>query len=127
MDLARNCHEGPTPVGNISERQGISVKYIEQIIKPLKEAGLIGSRRGRKGGHYLAKRPEGISVGEVVRLLETHSDLAECLTAPETCDRSDECRVRLVWQEATAILFNYLNSVTILDLITDPHLDCVIE
>jgi Rrf2 family iron-sulfur cluster assembly transcriptional regulator len=120
MDLARNCDQGPVPAGDISRRQAISVKYLEQIIHPLRKAGLIKSSRGPKGGHCLGKRPEAIAVGEIVRLLETHSELAECVGTPEYCERSDECRIRLVWEEATDTLFAYLNSVTILDLITNP-------
>jgi Rrf2 family protein len=123
MDLARNYDKGPIPVGDISRRQGISVKYLEQIIHPLKKAGFIKSSRGAKGGHCLAKKPETIVVGEIVRLLETHSELAGCVGTPENCDRSDECKVRLVWKEATKTLFAYLDSVSVLDLITDPFPD----
>jgi len=121
MDLARSYDRDPVPVGEISRRQGISVKYLEQIIHSLRKAGYIKSSRGPKGGHSLGKEPGEIVVGEIVRLLETHSELAECVMVPEDCERSDGCRIRLVWEEATNTLFDYLNSVTILDLIADPE------
>lgn len=117
MDLARCNNQGPIPVSDISKRQGISVKYVEQLIRPLKKAGFINSTRGPKGGHYLAVRPEDIRIGKAVRLLETHSELAACIANPDDCDRSDDCRVRLVWAEATQALYNYLDSITIYDLI----------
>ena len=119
MDLARSYDQGPISVSEVSRSQGISVKYVEQLIRPLKKAGYIHSTRGSKGGHYLAVKPEDISVGSIVRLLETHSELVACIASPEDCDRSDECKVRLVWSEATHVLYNYLDSITINDLIDD--------
>lgn len=120
MDLAHNYGQDPVPVGEISRRQGISVKFIEQVIRPLKKAGFINSVRGPKGGYCLAKKPEKINVGQVVRLLETHSELATCIAKPENCSRSDDCRVRLVWSKATTALYAYLESITLFDLITMP-------
>jgi Rrf2 family iron-sulfur cluster assembly transcriptional regulator len=119
MDLARSYDQGPVPVSEISKRQGISVKYVEQLIRPLKKAGYIDSTRGSKGGHFLAIKPDDIRIGRIVRLLETHSELAACIASPEECDRSDDCKVRLVWTEATQSLYRYLDSITINDLIDD--------
>ncbi len=119
MDLARSYDQGPVSVSEISKRQGISVKYVEQLIRPLKKAGFINSIRGSKGGHYLAVKPDDIRIGGIVRLLETHSELVGCIASPEDCDRSDECKVRLVWTEATRTLYDYLDSITINDLIDD--------
>ena len=118
MDLARCYGQAPVPVSDISKRQGISVKFVEQVIRPLKKAELIKSVRGPKGGHYLAKQPQDITVGQIIRLLETHSELAKCVTHPEQCLRSDDCRVRLVWTEATQLLYTYLDRITIADLIS---------
>ena len=120
MDLANNYGLDPVSVGEISKRQGISVKFVEQVIRPLKKAGLIQSVRGPKGGYCLAKKPEEVNVGQIIRLLETYSDLAGCITKPENCTRSDECRVRLVWSKATKALYSYLDSITLFDLITMP-------
>jgi Rrf2 family protein len=120
MDLAHNYGQEPVSVGDISGRQGISVKFVEQVIRPLKKAGLINSVRGPKGGYYLAKNPEQINVGQIVRLLETHSDLAGCISKPENCNRSDDCRVRQVWRNATNALYDYLDSISLFDLITMP-------
>jgi Rrf2 family protein len=73
VDLARNKDKGPIQIGEISKRQDISVKYLEQLIRPLKKAKLVTSVRGPKGGHLLAENPENISLGQVVRLFEGQS------------------------------------------------------
>ena len=117
MDLARLQNEGPVQVGEISRRQNISVKYVEQIIRPLKQAELINSVRGPKGGHMLAKKPEEITLGLIVRLLESSIDLAECVGNPDMCLISTDCRIRVAWQDATEALYKSLDATTIADLI----------
>ncbi len=119
VDLARHDDQAPIQIGEISKRQGISVKYLEQLIRPLKKAGYVTSVRGAKGGHLLAKKPEQIKLGDIVRLFETHTDLVDCISSPEKCDMSDECRVRLVWQEATLVLYQKLDSTSIADLVEE--------
>ncbi|MGD9179754.1 MAG: Rrf2 family transcriptional regulator, partial [Desulfobacterales bacterium] len=94
VDLARHKDQGPVQIGEISKRQDISVKYLEQLIRPLKKANLVTSVRGPKGGHLLAEKPENISLGQVVRLFEGQSDLVECVSFPEKCPMSDDCQVR---------------------------------
>jgi Rrf2 family protein len=116
MDLARHYDQGPVQISAISRRQDISVKYLEQIIRWLKGAKLISSVRGPKGGHMLARRPEEITLGQVVRLFEGQSELVECISHPERCTMSDDCRVRLAWQEATRALYEKLDTTTIADL-----------
>ena len=116
VDLARNRDKGPIQIGEISKRQDISVKYLEQLIRPLKKAKLVNSVRGPKGGHLLAEKPENISLGQIVRLFEGQSDLVECVTYPERCAMSDDCQVRLAWRDATEVLYEKLDSTTISDL-----------
>jgi Rrf2 family protein len=117
LDLARHYGKTPVPVGDISKRQDISVKYLEQIIRPLKKAHLVVSTRGPKGGHSLAKAPSDISLGEIVRVLQSSDVLAECVSEPEKCFRSTDCCVRIAWQDATEALYEKLNSITITDLL----------
>jgi Rrf2 family protein len=116
VDLARNKDQGPIQIGEISKRQDISVKYLEQLIRPLKKAKLVTSVRGPKGGHLLAEEPENISLGQIVRLFEGQSDLVECVSYPEKCAMSDDCQVRLAWRDATKVLYEKLDSTTISDL-----------
>ena len=116
VDLARHIDQGPVQIGEISKRQDISVKYLEQLIRPLKQAGLVSSVRGPKGGHLLAQKPETITLGQIVRLFEGQSELVECISHPERCAMSDDCQVRLAWQDATTVLYEKLDSTTIADL-----------
>ena len=117
VDLARNRDQGPIRIGEISKRQDISVKYLEQLIRPLKKAKLVTSVRGPKGGHLLAEKPENITLGQVVRLFEGQSDLVKCVSSPEKCAISDDCQVRLAWRDATKVLYEKLDSTNISDLL----------
>jgi Rrf2 family protein len=116
VDLARHKDQGPVQIGEISKRQNISVKYLEQLIRPLKQANLVTSVRGPKGGHLLAENPKNISLGQIVRLFEGQTDLVECVSFPKKCPMSDDCQVRLAWQDATEVLYEKLNATTISDL-----------
>ncbi|MBW2619152.1 MAG: Rrf2 family transcriptional regulator [Deltaproteobacteria bacterium] len=117
LDLARHQGHGPVQIGDISRRQEISVKYLEQLIRPLKKAKLVSSVRGPKGGHLLSAAPEEITLGQVVRLLEGQSELVVCDPDPDICDRSDDCQVRLVWQTASRAMYEKLDAVSIADLL----------
>ena len=124
VDLARHYNRGPVQIGEISKRQDISVKYLEQLIRPLKQANLVTSVRGPKGGHLLAKKPADISLGQVVRLFEGQSELVECISHPEKCAMSQDCRVRLAWQDATRALYEKLDRTTIADLVNSDYSNC---
>ena len=119
VDLARHNNQGPIQIGEISKRQDISVKYLEQLIRPLKQASMVTSVRGPKGGHLLAKNPKNITLGQIVRLFEGQTELVECISNPEQCNMADDCRVRLAWKEATRVLYEKLDSTTISDLMQE--------
>ena len=89
------------------------MKYLEQLIIPLKKAKFIRSIRGPKGGHVLAKPPEEITIGEIVSVLEKGTDLVECAVNPEVCERSDDCKTRYIWDVATQAMYDKLNSITL--------------
>ena len=116
LDLARNFRHSPVQLAGIAQRQNVSIKYLEQIIRPLKKAKLVTSVRGPKGGHLLSERPEKITLGQVVRLFEGQADLVECVSFPERCPMSDDCQVRLAWRDATRVLYEKLDATTIADL-----------
>ncbi len=117
LDMAQHYDQGPVQLGTIAQRQGISVKYLEQIIIPLKRAHYVESVRGPKGGHVLARPPAEITVAEIVALLEDGADLVECAGHPEVCDRSDTCATRYIWQEAARAMFDKLKNITLADLL----------
>ena len=117
LDMAQHYREGPLQLGDIAKRQEVSVKYLEQIIIPLKKAHYIESVRGRKGGHILTKPPEEITVGEIVALLEESSGLVKCDKDTTVCERADICPTRLLWKEASEAMFDRLEAVTLADLV----------
>jgi len=117
LELASHSNNSPLQVSEISKRQKIPAKYLEQLIRTLKGAGLIKSTRGSKGGHQLNQPAKSISVGQIVRLFEGQTDLVECVSSPDSCGRADECLVRNVWIEATAALYQKLDKVSIADLL----------
>ena len=119
LDLAQHYDEGPVQIRNVSKRENISVKYLEQLIIPLKKANFIKSVRGPKGGHMLAKPPEAITVGEIVRVLEGGINLSSCIENPEVCDRTSDCLTRDLWEEATKAMYEKLNSATLSKMINE--------
>lgn len=117
MDMAQHYREGPLQLGDIAKRQEVSVKYLEQIIIPLKKAHYIESVRGRKGGHILTRPPEEITVGEIVALLENGNGLVECAEDTTVCERADICPTRLLWKEAYEAMLDRLEAMTLADLV----------
>lgn len=117
MELARHLDKGPLQVSAISKMQDIPFKYLEQLIRTLKKANLVKSLRGPKGGHVLAKSPEKITLGDVVRLFEGQTVLVACISSPEQCSKADECQVRLAWKEANDVLYAKLDKISIDDLV----------
>jgi Rrf2 family protein len=117
LDLAQHQNNGPIQMSKISMRLNISVKYLEQLIRPLKKAKFVNSFRGPKGGHMLAKKSEKITLGDIARLFEGQAELVYCISSPEKCHISDECLVRPAWQRATKALFRELDAITIKDLL----------
>lgn len=116
-DLAKHYNEGPVQIGSIAKRQGISVKYLEQLIIPLKKSGFIKSIRGSKGGHMLSRPPGEITVGEIVKVLEGGVDLTGCIQEKGSCERSGYCLVRKVWEEASQAIYDTLYSKYLTDII----------
>ncbi len=118
LEMAQHYGQGAIQLREIANRQDISLKYLEQIIRPLKEADYIKSFRGAKGGHILSKPPEEITVGEIVAVLEGGDTLIHCDKDPEDCERVDTCLTRYLWIEAAKAMFQRLSSITFADLIT---------
>jgi Rrf2 family iron-sulfur cluster assembly transcriptional regulator len=117
LDMAKQYNKGAIHSQDIAARQDISLKYLEQIIIPLKKACYIKSVRGAKGGHMLAKPPEDIRIGEIVALLEGGQSFTKCSENPEYCEQIDTCLTRPLWTEAARAMFEKLNSYTLSDLI----------
>lgn len=116
IDLAQHYDDGPVQMRDISERQNVSMKYLEQLVIPLKRAKFIRSVRGPKGGHMLARPPEKIRVGEIVRVLESQSCLVVCVENPDACEKYGDCPARDLWDAATRAVYEKLDTVTLSDV-----------
>jgi Rrf2 family protein len=119
FDIAYNSEGLETQVKDISRRQGISPRYLEQIFQKLKKAGIVGSKRGPSGGYFLNKKAEEITVGDIIRTTEGGIDPVLCIDSEDSsqpCDRLGECVTRLIWNEAGNRLKGYFDSVTVKDL-----------
>lgn len=116
LDIALHGADGPVRIQDIAGRRNISVKYLEQLIRALKKAGFIHSKRGPKGGHVLAVAPGDIRVGDVVRALESRPELTECVGNPEICPIACDCVTRQLWARATESIFRELDAIRLADL-----------
>ncbi len=119
FDIAYHSNGLETQVKDISRRQDISPRYLEQIFQKLKKGGILGSKRGPNGGYFLNKKPEEISVGEIIRITEGDIDPVICKSPTDSsrpCEKSGVCVTQVIWQEAGSRLREYFDSVTIKDL-----------
>lgn len=123
FDMAYHSDAQSAQIKDISRRQSISPRYLEQIFQDLKKAGLLGSRRGPQGGYTLARKPEEITVLEIILAAEGDMNLVDCQTeseeGPRKCDLDSRCVTQKIWMEATRRLHEYLGSVTLEDLCKD--------
>jgi len=113
LDLALHYGEGPILLKDIAERQGISEKYLWQLINPLKTTGLVNSLRGAHGGYVLGKAPEAISLKAILQILEGPLCLVDCVDNPSLCDRADSCISRDIWGEASKNMQQTLEDTTL--------------
>ena len=120
IDLAMHEQDGFVSLKDISERQGISVKYLEQIMALLNKENLLSSQRGPQGGYRLAKKPEEYSVGEILRAVEGSLAPIACLEGEENaCPRQKECMTIGFWEGLNRVIDEYIDSVTLQDLLKD--------
>ena len=122
LELALRYGQGPVMMQSIAKGQGISRKYLDTIFTALKNAGLVHSRRGIGGGHVLAKPPQEIRLGDVLRAVEGPVSLVDCVSAPALCSRSHRCVTRDIWSEVGRAIEQVLDNVTLADLV-QKHID----
>jgi len=113
LDLALNQDNGPVPVGEISRRQGISVKYIDQLMQPLKKEGFVKSVRGPQGGYLLNQPAAAITLGKVVAAMEGQIKTVDCIGDDDVCGHTADCLIRQSWQRAITAMFAELDAVNL--------------
>ncbi len=120
VDLAVEYGGAPVSTSTLASLQGISEAYLEQLISSLRKAGLIVSLRGAQGGYKLARAPEEINVGEILRILEGSTDLVECVgTEKVDCDNACTCSARPLWLKLQAKINAVLNETSLADMAED--------
>ena len=117
LELALHWGEEPVLLKDISQRQQIPLPYLEHLIGPLVQAGIVKGTRGTRGGVSLLKSPEKVILSEVIQLLEGSIAPVECVDNPESCPRSNLCVTHEVWDEVKEAISKVLESVTLQDLV----------
>jgi Rrf2 family cysteine metabolism transcriptional repressor len=123
IDIAQSKEKVPATINQIAERQNISGRYLEQLMIPLKKAGLVKSIRGSQGGYILGRDAAKITVGDVVRILEGPIAPVECVNEvnPDDCQRADFCLTKVVWSKLRDAMTEVLDSYSIEDLIRESN------
>lgn len=116
LDLAMHRGQGPLRTASLSEHTGVTVRFIEQILKPLKKAGLVDSVRGAAGGYVLAVPPKDISLARILRIVEGDLCLTQCCAAPAICQRSPVCKAHTAWMKVSSLLDRELSAISLADL-----------
>lgn len=118
IDLAEHQAEGYIPLKAVAQRQGISEKYLESIIKLLVKANLLRGLRGKGGGYQLTGSPDSYTIGGILRLTEETLAPVSCLDQQaDSCPRMAQCRTLSMWQGLDKVIHDYLDNITLADLL----------
>ncbi|WP_273226718.1 RrF2 family transcriptional regulator [Mogibacterium timidum] len=124
IDLAEHRHGNFIPMKEIADRQEVSLKYMTKIMQTLTKSGLLDGQHGKGGGYKLNREPADYRVGDILRLTEGTLAPVACLDETDCrCDRSAECRTRPMWNELDRIINEYLDGITIADLMEEDAAD----
>lgn len=116
IDLAQNEGEGCVALKEVAERQGISKKYLEQVVAPLVAAELLTVTRGNQGGYRLARPAAEITLADVVAASEDGLELLDCTSCLDACERAEACTSRRVWGGLEQAMKDFLEGRTLADI-----------
>lgn len=116
IDLAEHSPEGFIPMKEVAARQGISLKYLEQIVPALSKNGLIIGVQGKGGGYRLVREPEEYTVGEILRLTDELAPVACLECGAEPCEKRDNCRTIAMWSRFYDMTNEYFDGITLSSL-----------
>ncbi len=123
--LGRSYGGGPVPLADLARQEDLPLPYLEQIAAQLRRAGLVASRMGVKGGYALARRPETVSMADIVRSLEGSLAPVSCLAeggGPGECTHADTpCSAHAFWEQLQGTITASLESVSVADLMKEPQ------
>ena len=115
LDVALHSTRGPVPLADISERQAISLSYLEQLFSRLRKDQLVDSVRGPGGGYLLGRDAANISIGEVIRAVDESVDATRCQGQAD-CQSGDRCLTHSLWQDLSDRISSFLNDITLGEL-----------
>ena len=121
LDIALHKDEGAVSLKDVSQRQKISLSYLEQLVTRLVVAGIVRTKKGVNGGVILSKDSKDIKLSEIVQALEGSLTPVECVDKPAVCERSETCVTRDVWNELKQAMNAVLESTTLQDLVERQH------
>ena len=116
LDMAENYETGPIRIKTIAQRQGISEKYLEKIVRLLRKAGLVDGLRGPGGGYILSVPPEKVTMGAILEAVQGEVELCPCLGDPEQCEKHLNCKTRMVWNDINQAISSRLHNISLADL-----------
>ncbi|MBA5850569.1 Rrf2 family transcriptional regulator [Clostridium sp. cel8] len=121
VDLAVHYGSEPCSIKSISQRQGISEYYLEQLFSSLRKANLIKSIRGAQGGYILSRHPNDITVGDIMKVLEGPIEISECIDDinGNSCNNADYCATRLLWSKIRDSIDSVMDSTTLQNIVDD--------
>ena len=118
IDLAEHSGDGYIPMKTIADRQGVSLKYLEQIVPALSKNGFIEGVHGKGGGYRLVKAPENCRIGDILRLTEGNLAPVSCLEfGAKPCERAYKCKTYPMWTEFYRIVNEYFDGKTLADIL----------
>lgn len=120
LDLALRYNKGAVTLADIAKRQGISLSYLEQLFAKLRRSGLVDSVRGPGGGYTLALEPNKISVAEIIVAINENIDATRC-GGEKNCHGDEACLTHQLWEDLSMRIHEFLNGITLGDLVTKPH------
>lgn len=121
LDVALHSQEGPVPLADISERQGISLSYLEQLFSRLRKNGLVASVRGPGGGYLLGKDVSEIAVGAVITAVDESVDATRC-QGKEGCQNGERCLTHTLWRDLSERISGFLNNITLGELVNNQEI-----
>ncbi len=116
VELALSYDGEPVKLKTIAEKQDLSIKYLEQVMNPLRVSGFVSTQKGSRGGYRLVKSPDQITLYDLIYAVEGSLAPVDCVDNRETCDRVDSCVTRDVWVRVHQVILRELQSTTLAEL-----------
>lgn len=126
LDVALHANTGPVPLADISERQEISLSYLEQLFSRLRRHQLVNSVRGPGGGYRLGRAPNEIAIGEVIRAVDESVDATRC-QGKSNCQQGERCLTHTLWSDLSDRISSFLDNITLAELMTKKDIQVIAQ